>query len=128
MILKRPCRVIVPSAHFGYIATGIDEEVKLRANREGFLKVQLRPRRLVNVSKVNMNVDIHGVKYPSPIVLAPNGANERSYPKGEIATAKGREGRQSSANRFDKTNTGVEEVAEVRGASICFHLVPALRI
>ena len=44
----------VPPAHFGYMASGIDDEVTLRANREGFLKFQLRPRRLVDVSKVDM--------------------------------------------------------------------------
>src|SRR5262245_57298753 len=33
----------VPPAHFGYMASGIDDEVTLRANREGFLKFQLRP-------------------------------------------------------------------------------------
>ena len=31
-------------AHFGYMASGIDDEVTLRANREGFLKFQLLPR------------------------------------------------------------------------------------
>ena len=36
------------------MASGIDDEVTLRANREGFLKFQLRPRRLVDVSKVDM--------------------------------------------------------------------------
>src|SRR5262249_61425757 len=43
------CRKNVPPAHFGYMASGIDDEVTLRANREGFLKFQLRPRRLVDV-------------------------------------------------------------------------------
>ena len=42
----------VPPAHFGYMASGIDDEVTLKANREGFLKFQLRPRRLNDVSKV----------------------------------------------------------------------------
>src|SRR5215469_918832 len=52
------CRKNVPPAHFGYMASGIDDEVTLRANREGFLKFQLRPRRLVDVSKVDMSTDI----------------------------------------------------------------------
>jgi 4-hydroxymandelate oxidase len=39
----------VPPAHFGYMASGVDDDVTLRANREGFLKFQLRPRRLVDV-------------------------------------------------------------------------------
>ena len=42
----------VPPAHFGYMASGIDDEVTLRANRQAFLKYQLRPRRLRDVSKV----------------------------------------------------------------------------
>src|SRR5260370_40945682 len=41
----------VPPAHFGYMASGIDDEVTLRANREGYLKFQLRPRRRSDVSK-----------------------------------------------------------------------------
>ena len=52
----------VPPAHFGYMASGIDDEVTLRANREGFLKFQLRPRRLIDVSKVDMSVDILGTR------------------------------------------------------------------
>ena len=44
------CRKNVPPAHFGYMASGIDDEVTLRANREGFLKFQLRPRRLAACS------------------------------------------------------------------------------
>lgn len=35
----------VPPAHFGYMATGADDELTLRANREGFRKFELRPRR-----------------------------------------------------------------------------------
>ena len=67
--LEPVCRKNVPPAHFGYMASGIDDEATLRANREGFLKFQLRPRRLVDVSKADTSVDILGVRYDSPIVL-----------------------------------------------------------
>ncbi len=82
-------RAKVPPAHFGYMASGIDDEVTLRRNREDFLKFVLRPRRLVDVSKVDMSVDILGVKYPSPIVVAPIGGQKAFHEEGEIATAKG---------------------------------------
>src|SRR5205807_4751737 len=78
----------VPPAHFGYMASGIDDEVTLRANREGFLKFQLRPRRLVDVSKVDMSTDILGVKYDTPIVVAPVGGQQAFHQDGELATAK----------------------------------------
>src|SRR5215475_16220470 len=45
----------VPAAHFGYMATGLDDEVTLRANREAFLRYRLRPRRLVDVSKIDLS-------------------------------------------------------------------------
>src|SRR5438093_3808901 len=79
----------VPPAHFGYMASGIDDEVTLRANREDFLKLQLRPRRLVNVEKVDMSADILGTRYPTPIVVAPVGGQRSFHAEGEIATAKG---------------------------------------
>ena len=65
----------VPPAHFGYMASGIDDEVTLRANREGFLKYQLRPRRLVDVSKVDMSIELFGEKYNSPIMIDPTGGH-----------------------------------------------------
>src|SRR3982751_162454 len=77
-----------PPAHFGYMASGIDDEVTLRANREGFLKFQLRPRRLVDVSKVDMTTEILGVKYDSPIIVAPVGGQQSFHPDGEVAVAK----------------------------------------
>ena len=78
------CRLNVPPAHFGYMASGIDDEVTLRANREGFLKFQLRPRRLVDISKVDMSVDILGVKYASPIMLCPIGGHQGYHLDAEI--------------------------------------------
>lgn len=78
----------VPPAHFGYMATGADDEMTLRANREGFRKFELRPRRLVDVSKIDMSAEILGAKYDSPIVIAPTGSNRAFHPDAEVAVAK----------------------------------------
>ena len=117
-----PCRVNVPPAHFGYMASGIDDEVTLRANREGFLKFQLRPRRLVDVSKVDMSVDILGVKYPSPIVIAPVGGHRMFHPEGEIAVAKAAKAANHLQILSTATTTGVEDVTDARGAPIWYQL------
>src|SRR5882672_4857105 len=81
-------RKTVPPAHFGYMASGIDDEVTLRANREAFLKYYLRPRRLNDVSRVDMSMEIFGVKYDSPIIIAPTGGNKAYHAEGEIAVAR----------------------------------------
>jgi len=115
-------RVNVPPAHFGYMASGIDDEVTLRANREGFLKFQLRPRRLVDVSKVDMSTDILGVKYDTPIVVAPVGGHKMFHPEGEIATAKGAKAGNHLQILSTATTTGVEDVTAARGAPIWYQL------
>lgn len=119
---EAPCRVNVPPSHFGYMASGIDDEVTLRANREGFLKFQLRPRRLVDVSKVDMSVEILGVKYPSPIVIAPIGGHKMFHPEGEIAVAKAAKTANHLQILSTSTTSGVEEVTEARGAPVWYQL------
>jgi 4-hydroxymandelate oxidase len=116
------CRKNVPPAHFGYMASGIDDEVTLRANREGFLKFQLRPRRLVDVSKVDMSTEILGVKYDTPIVLAPVGGQRSFHDEGELASARGAKAGNHLQILSTATSTGVEDVTAARGAPIWYQL------
>src|SRR3954466_10172883 len=112
----------VPPAHFGYMASGIDDEVTLRANREGFAKFQLRPRRLVDVSKVDMSTEILGVGYDSPIVIAPVGGQQSFHPDGEVAVAKAAKAGNHLQILSTVTNIGVEEVTAARGAPLWYQL------
>jgi isopentenyl diphosphate isomerase/L-lactate dehydrogenase-like FMN-dependent dehydrogenase len=112
------CRQNVPPAHFAYMASGIDDEVTLRANREGFLKFQLRPRRLVDVSKVNMKTDILGVTYDTPIFLPPIGGQRSFQADGEIATAKAAKAGNHLQVLSTVTSSSVEDVTAARGQPI----------
>ena len=112
----------VPPAHFGYMASGIDDEVTLRRNREDFLKFILRPRRLVDVSKVDMSVDILGTKYDSPIVLAPVGGQRSFHDDGELAGARAAKVGNHLQIMSTMTSHGVEDVAKARGAPIWLQL------
>ena len=115
-------RVRVPPAHFGYMASGIDDEVTLRANREGFLKFVLRPRRLVDVSKVDMSTDILGVKYDTPIVVAPIGGQKAFHEDGEIATAKAAKVGNHLQILSTSTTSSPEDVTAARGGPIWYQL------
>ena len=116
------CRQNVPPAHFGYMASGIDDEVTLRANREGFLKFQLRPRRLNDVSKVDMSVDIFGSKYDSPVFILPTGGNQFFHEDGEVAVAKAARSGNHLHILSTSSNFSVEDVTKARGAPIWFQL------
>jgi len=112
----------VPPAHFGYMASGIDDEVTLRANREGFLKFQLRPRRLNDVSKVDMSVELFGTKYDSPIFVCPTGGNKFFNEDGETAVARAARVGNHMQILSTASNDSVEDVTKARGAPVWFQL------
>jgi isopentenyl diphosphate isomerase/L-lactate dehydrogenase-like FMN-dependent dehydrogenase len=112
----------VPPAHFGYMASGIDDEVTLRANREGFLKYQLRPRRLVDVSKVDMSVTLFGEKYNSPIMIDPTGGHRAYHPDGESGVARGAKVGDHPMMLSTQASTSIKDVIAARGRPIWYQL------
>ena len=117
----------VPPAHFGYMATGVDDEMTLRANREGFRKFELRPRRLVDVSKIDMSVEILGTKYDSPIVIAPTSSNRAFHPDAEIAVAKAANAGNHLQILSAVATTSIEDAITARGAPVWFQLYTTQR-
>jgi len=117
----------VPPAHFGYMATGADDEITLRANREGFKKFELRPRRLTDVSKIDMSADILGTTYDSPIVIAPTGSNRAFHPDAEIAVAKAAKAGNHLQILSTVANTSIEDAIAARGAPVWFQLYTTQR-
>jgi len=112
----------LPPAHFGYLATGIDDELTLRANREGFLKFQLRPRRLVDVSTVDTTAEILGATYDNPIVIAPTGSNRTFHADGEVAVAKAATAGNHLQILSSGATTSIEEAIAARGAPVWFQV------
>jgi len=114
----------LPPAHFGYMITGTDDEVTLRANREGFLNFQLRPRRLVDVERIDMTVEIFGAKYDNPIVIAPTGSNRTFHPDGEVAVSKAASAGNHLQIISSGANTSIEDAIAARGAPVWFQVYP----
>jgi 4-hydroxymandelate oxidase len=108
----------VPPAHFGYMASGVDDDVTLRANRAGFLKFQLRPRRLVDVSKVDMSTEILGQKYDTPIVIDPTGGHKAYHPDGEAGVARAAKTGDHLMILSTQATTSVADVIAARGRPI----------
>lgn len=113
---------IIPTAHWGYLATGVDSDSTLRANRTAFEKYQVRSRRLVDVSSVDTSVDILGTKWPTPIVIAPVGSQKAFHADGEIAVARAAKSRDHLQILSTVTSTSIEEVAAAREDPLWFQL------
>ncbi|MEA2837001.1 MAG: 4-hydroxymandelate oxidase [Bradyrhizobium sp.] len=117
----------VPPAHFGYMATGADDEMTLRANRDGFRKFELRPRRLTDVSRIDTSADILGVTYDSPIVIAPTGSNRAFHADGEVAVAKAAKAGNHLQILSTVATTSIEDAIAARGAPVWFQLYTTQR-
>jgi len=117
----------VPPAHFGYMATGIDEEATLRGNRDGFRKFQLRPRRLIDVSAIDMGWEIFGTRYDSPIVLAPTGSNRAFHPDAELAVSTAARRGNHLQILSSVATVAIEDAIAARGAPLWFQLYPTQR-
>ena len=112
----------IPPAHWGYLASGVDGEDTLKANRAAFSRYQLQARRFVDVSEIDMSIDLFGARFNSPIILCPVGAQKAFHPDGEIAVARAAKARGHLQVLSTVTSTGVEEVTAARGAPVWFQL------
>ena len=114
----------LPPAHYGYLATGVEDDRTLRANREAFSRIDLRPRRLVDVSRIDMTTDLLGVDHSSPIVLAPAGSQKAFHPEGEIAVANAARTQRHLQILSTVSTSSVAEVAAARGEPVWYQLYP----
>ncbi len=114
-------RKVLPG-HWAYMASGVDDDATLRANRDGYRHVQLRPRRLHDATKVDMRVELFGTTYSSPIFLCPTGGEKSFFADGEIAVARAAKARGTLQFLSTATSTGVEEVNTALGRPVWYQL------
>jgi len=114
----------IPPAHFAYLATGVDDDATLRANREGFARIAIRVRRLVDVSRIDTSVTLLGTSWPTPIVLAPVGSQAAFHPDGETATAKAARAKRHLQILSTVSSTAIEDVNAARGEPVWYQLYP----
>jgi len=122
MDFEEAARRVLPPAHWGYMASGVDDDATLRANREGFTHFKLRPRRLVDVSKVDLKTEVFGTMWDSPIFLCPIGGQKMFHPEGEVAVAKAAGTKNVVQVLSTATSTPVEDVAMARGTPPWYQL------
>ncbi len=112
----------IPPAHLGYLTTGVDSDLTLRANRAGFSRFQIRPRRLVDVSQTDTRVSVLGSQASSPIFLCPVGSQGAYHADAELGTARAAAAKDHHMVLSTQSSTSVEQVAQARGAPIWHQL------
>ncbi len=124
--LEDVARKNLPPAHFAYLATGVEADGTVRANREGFAKFQIRARRLVDTSRIDSSVTLFGTTWPTPIVLSPVSSLRAFHPEGDIAVARAARARNHLLILSTLATASVEDVIGARGAPVWFQLYPTV--
>ena len=122
MDFEEAARKVLPPAHWGYMASGVDDDFTQKMNREGFKRFQLRPRRLVDGSKPDLKTEIFGVTWETPIFLCPVGGQRMFHPEGEIAVARAARAKKTTQILSTATSTAVEDVAHALGSPLWYQL------
>jgi 4-hydroxymandelate oxidase len=73
---------------FAYYAGGAEDEHTMRENVSAWLRWQLRPRVLVDVTEVRTDTSILGASVALPVLLAPLALQGLAHPGGERAAAR----------------------------------------
>lgn len=112
----------LPPAHWTFLSQGVHDEFTLRANREAFAGVKLRPRRLMDVSELDLTSALLGETLSAPIALAPCGAQAAFHPEAERAVARAARRRDHLQILSTGTSTALEDVIAERGQPVWFQL------
>ncbi|HMA02201.1 MAG: alpha-hydroxy acid oxidase [Gemmatimonas sp.] len=112
----------IPVAHWAYLASGTDDDATILVNREGFERWALKPRRLVDVHKIDASVSLFGTRYPTPIVINPVGSQKAFHPLGELAVARAAKAKDHLQVLSTVATTSIEDAIAARGATVWFQL------
>ena len=125
--MEAVARATVPPAHFGYLASGVDDDGTLRANQAGYSRYQIRPRRLVDVSDFDLSVELFGLRSSTPIFLAPVGSCGAFHVSGEVGVANAARVQDTAMILSTQASRPIEEVIDARAGPIWFQLYSTSR-
>lgn len=127
MDFEAAARRALPPAHWGYMASGVDDDLTLNANMEAYRHIFLKPRRLVDVSKIDLATTVVGETWPTPIFICPVGWQRAFHARGELETARAARAKQTTMILSSVTTYSVEEIAKELGAPPWYQLYMPLK-
>jgi len=120
--LEAAARESLPTGTYDYYAGGAEDEITLAANRTAWDEFSFRPRRLVDVSRLDTSLELLGHTLPHPGALAPTAFQKLAHAEGELATARATGGALMVASSL--SSHSVEEIVE----AVCAPDLEVLRV
>ena len=109
--------------HWAYLHLGVDDFETRVANREGFNRLMLRPRRLgQDVDNLDTSVELYGERFESPLFTCPVAALRAFHTEGERGAARAAGKRGFLTVQSHESSDSYEEIAEAQGSPHWFQL------
>ncbi|EJN10204.1 alpha-hydroxy acid oxidase [Herbaspirillum sp. YR522] len=84
---EKAAKALLPAPLYAYVSGAVEDEESIGANRSAFRNYAFRPNVLVDVSQVDTSMTLFGVKYSTPVGVAPMGIAAMTSYRGDIALA-----------------------------------------
>src|SRR5882672_8832428 len=111
-------RDALPPAHFGYIATGADDDRTVVRNHEAFSDYEIRARRFNDLRHLTTATSVFGAAWPSPLYTSAVSWMRAFHPEAEVAVARAAKSRSAQLMLSTGASSTTEEVNAARGAPI----------
>jgi lactate 2-monooxygenase len=115
--LESAARAAMKPEAYDYVAGSAGTEQTADANRRAFVKWQIVPRFLRDVSQRDWSIELFGRRYPAPIYVAPVGVQGIIHADGELGTARACAKLGIPFTLSTVASYTIEQVAEAMGAA-----------
>jgi 4-hydroxymandelate oxidase len=105
-----------------YFNGGSGDEITLRRNRTALDALQLKPRVLVDVTRIDTSRTLLGHPLEHPILLAPTSSHQLAHPDAELATARGAAVAKAILIASTTSNRSIEEICKAASGPVWFQL------
>jgi 4-hydroxymandelate oxidase len=120
--LEKSARGRLDQAYFDYYAGGANDEITLNENVTAWSRIRLRPRVLVDVSRLDRAVEILGRHFSAPVIIAPMAFQRLAHPDGELATARAAAAHGAGMILSTFSTSAISEVRAATDSPLWFQL------
>jgi len=93
-------------------------------DRQAFDRILLRPRRFVNVERLDLTAELFGEKMFTPILIGPASHQQAFDPEGEIAMVRGASKAQAAVVISSRSSQPIEKIASEAKSTLWYQVYP----
>jgi len=109
------------------LAARVFSEIAGSGDRSPFDRITFRPRMLVDVTRLDLTLDLFGAKMYAPILAGPASDQKRFHPEGELAMARGAAAARAGLIVSDRASQPIEKIAaEAGSAPLWYQIYPEI--